>query len=53
MMEYQRHPESEIYPRDKVAKAGLVYDMKRNGFNPAFPILTHDDKIIDGWHRYG
>lgn len=52
-MEYQRHPESEVYP--EMAKAEfdlLVTSMRKHGFDEAFPIMLYDGMIVDGWNRY-
>ena len=52
-MDYQRHPESEIFPpmAPEEFKA-LVQSMRANGFDAAFPIILFEGMIVDGWHRY-
>ena len=52
-MKYQRHPQSELFPRMTSEEFGaLVESMKTNGFDKSFPILTFEGQIVDGWHRY-
>ena len=52
-MEYKRHPESELFPAMTSEEFGaLVESIKINGFDKSFPILTFEDQIVDGWHRY-
>ena len=52
-MQYNRHPKSEIFPSMNEQEFGaLVESMKVNGFDKSFPIMTFENQIVDGWHRY-
>ena len=52
-MEYQRHPESQIFPRMSPEEFNaLVKSMVDHGFDSAFPIILYENMIVDGWHRY-
>ena len=53
LMKYKRHPQSELFPSMTTEEfAGLVQSMKDHGFDKNFPIMTFEDQIVDGWHRY-
>ena len=52
-MEYQRHIESEIFPKMAAEEFNaLVLSMQMHGFDESFPIILYDAQIVDGWHRY-
>lgn len=49
----QPHPLALIFPEmDRVAFEELKKSIKETGFNLSFPIILHEDKILDGIHRY-
>ncbi|MCY3941352.1 MAG: ParB N-terminal domain-containing protein [Gammaproteobacteria bacterium] len=52
-MKYQRHPQSEIYPRmDESEYRALVESIRDQGFHADKPVVVYEEQIIDGWHRY-
>ena len=51
--EYTRHPQSELFPAMTAEEFGaLVESMKAHGFDKTYPIMTFENQIVDGWHRY-
>jgi protein gp37 len=49
----KRHPLCELFPpmaQDQFDD--LVASMKEHGFDPAFPIITYEDMILDGANRW-
>ena len=51
---HQRHPLSECWPDPQAdERAELRESLTRHGFLSAFPLVLHDDKVLDGWQRYG
>lgn len=52
-MEYQRHPESEIYPEMEKSEFDLlVKSMRVRGYDSLYPIMLYEGMIVDGWNRY-
>ncbi len=52
MHAYTRHPLSALWPdMPEDEKAALREDIKENGLRN--PIVIHEKKVLDGWHRYG
>lgn len=50
MVAYKQHPFSAAWPAmEDAAFAELCADIKANGLH--MPIILHDRKILDGWHR--
>lgn len=51
--EYKRHPIAAHWPETTGAEFdAFVLRMKESGYNPLYPIVTHEDMILDGWNRY-
>ena len=51
MKEYKTHPLADLFPMMPAAELkSLQDDIKENGL--AHPITLHEDKILDGRHRY-
>ena len=51
-MELKRYQHSNVYPIDNAAIIIIAANMREYGFDRNFPILTKDDGIVDGYHRY-
>ena len=52
-MEYQRHPQSEVFPAmSKDEFAALVASIRSHGFDQNYPVMLFEKQIVDGWHRY-
>jgi N6-adenosine-specific RNA methylase IME4 len=50
---YQPHEYANLFPMmTPDERAGLVDDMKRNGYDTTAPIVIHEGKILDGRNRY-
>jgi hypothetical protein len=48
----KRHPISAGYdPLTTQEHKLLAESLKDNGYLPTFPIVIHDGKVLDGWHR--
>ena len=51
MISYEQHPLSAIFPAmDDTAFSELRADIAAHGLHS--PIVTFEDKVLDGWHRY-
>ena len=51
---YERHPLSECWPAPQSDETDeLRNSLNRHGYLAAFPIVIHEDQILDGWQRYG
>lgn len=51
MSQYEQHPLSKAFPpMTNEAMQALIDDIKAHGLKEA--IVTHEGKILDGWHRY-
>ena len=49
----EQHPLGSLVPEmSKAEKGELRKSMKAHGFLPAHPIVIHEGKVLDGWHRY-
>ena len=47
----KRHEYSSLFPQaDELTLKALADDISKNGLYE--PIVTHEDKILDGWNRY-
>jgi len=48
----KRHELSELFgPMDPATYADLVADVRARG-RLDHPVVLHEDRVIDGWHRY-
>jgi protein gp37/ParB-like chromosome segregation protein Spo0J len=49
----QRHPLCDLFPPMNADDfATLIASLKEHGFDPARPIITYEDKILDGANRW-
>ena len=50
MVDYEQHPFSAVWPAmEDAAFAELCADIRGNGLH--MPIILHQGKVLDGWHR--
>jgi hypothetical protein len=48
---YTKH-KINIYPIISDDTYGTLKESLMDGFNPIFPIILYEDKVLDGWNRY-